>query len=501
MLEQRSGLAPLTPQRQVRIALEEMVDRMAAVKRFTSIPLLVILAFSVVVRARGPAKPPESFDVHQIDSYLASEIGRKGQVGLSVAIVKDGKVVLAKGYGRASLESNVPVESGTVFAIGSITKQFTCACVLLLAQDGKLSIHDKVAKYFPKLMRADTITVLDLMNHTSGYSDYYPLDFVDRRMQKPISPDDLIREYAGGQLDFDPGTTWSYSNTGYIILGRIVEMVSGQSFGDVLTDRLFKPIGMTNTLYEPDANDRRLAAGYASFALSQPERVRPEGKGWIGAAGGVYSTPSDLAKWDLALMDGKVLKPEFYRVMTTPRELSSGKSAGYGCGLQIGIQEGRTVLRHGGAVSGFHASNALIPSTRSAVVVFCNKEGGLGSLPDTLLRLLLHEEANVPRIAAQPAADVVKSVFVQFQSGNVDRAQFGEEFNIFLTDSKIAGASDRLKSLGAPRSVNVLQSRERGGMEVTTTRLTFPERTLQVLMYRKPDGKIEQYFIDEPDEP
>jgi CubicO group peptidase (beta-lactamase class C family) len=475
---------------------------MAGVSRFTSILLLVIIGFSDLLRVSGdPAKPPETFDVHQIDSYLASEVGQKGRVGLSVAIVKDGKVALAKGYGRASLEKNEPVEKGTMFAIGSVTKQFTCACVLLLAEDGKLSIHDKVSKYYPKLTRADTITLLDLMNHTSGYPDYYPLDFVDRRMQKPISPDDLIREYGGGKLDFDPGTAWSYSNTGFIILGRIVERVSGQSFGDFLTDRILKPIGMTNTLYEPESNDGRLAAGYASFAVSPPEPVPPEAKGWLGGAGGIYSTPSDLARWDLALMEGKVLNPEFYRVMTKPRELSSGRSAGYACGLQVGTEERQTVLRHGGAVSGFNAFNAFIPSTKSAVVVCCNKEGGVGSLPDTLLKPLLDEESFVPKIAAAPAVDVVKSVFAQFRSGKVDRTQFGEEFNIFLTDSKIAGASHRLKSLGAPRTVKVVRSRERGGMEVTTTRLSFPKRTLQVLMYRKPNGTIEQFFIDEADEP
>src|SRR5690349_3767273 len=143
------------------------LDKIGGVKWCTRILLLVMIGCSAARTGGQPAKPPENFDVHQIDSYLASEVGRKGQVGLSVAIVKDGQVALAKGYGRASLEKNAPVEIGTLFAIGSVTKQFTSACVLLLAQDGKLSIHDKVGQYFPKLARADSITLLDLMNHTA----------------------------------------------------------------------------------------------------------------------------------------------------------------------------------------------------------------------------------------------------------------------------------------------------------------------------------------------
>src|SRR5260221_9269992 len=176
------------------------------------------------------ARPPEQFDPGRIDSYLAAQVQENHGVGLSVAIVKNGQLVLAKTYGSRSLHDALPVEPHTQFAIGSVTKQFTCACVLLLAQDGKLSVRDKVSKYFPKLTRAADITLLDLMNHTSGYPDYYPLDFVDRRLLKPITLDGLLKGYAGGQLDFEPGNRFSYSNTGYILLGGVVEKASGQKF-------------------------------------------------------------------------------------------------------------------------------------------------------------------------------------------------------------------------------------------------------------------------------
>jgi D-alanyl-D-alanine carboxypeptidase len=346
------------------------------------------------------------------------------------------------------------------------------------------------------LTRASDITVLDLMNHTSGYPDYYPLDFVDRRLQKPIAADDLIQQYAGKKLDFEPGTRWSYSNTGFIILGRIVEMASGETFAGFLRKLILKPIGMEHTMIGPGPK-KNVAQGYSSFALSAPEPVAPEASGWLGAAGELYSTPSDLVRWDLALIEGKVLHPEFYKLMITSRELAHGIMTGYGCGIGVAVQEGRSVLRHSGAVSGFNAYNAVIPSTKSAVVLLCNKEGGLGSLPETLIALLLKTQSNIPKVADVPAADVVKKVFAQFQNGSVDRTQFGEEFNLYLSDERLAGASKRLKPLGQPKTVEVTRVRERGGMQVTTTSLAFENRTLEVLMYRTPEGRIEQFFIDE----
>jgi len=255
---------------------------------------------------------------------------------------------------------------------------------------------------------------------------------------------------------------------------------------------------MTRTEYEPPGNSAGMATGYTSFALSPPEEVQPEAGGWLGGAGAIYSTPSDLAKWDMALMDGTLLSPEFFQIMTTSRQLKNGKVTGYGCGLGVTIIEHRTVLRHGGAVSGFNAYNLFVPSTRSAVILMANKDGGLGSLSETLATLLLKEESNIPKIAGPPALEVVKEIFKSFQSGKIDRSQFGEEFNLYLSDAKFAAASKRVRKLGTPRSTELLRSAERGGMEVTTTRLKFAAGEVNVLMYRMPSGKVEQFFIDEP---
>lgn len=463
--------------------------------------LVILLALVSMAAARPPEDRlarPTSFDVAAIDAYVAAQIKAKGIPGMTLAIVKDGQIALAKGYGNRSLETKDAVTSDTLFAIGSITKQFTCAAVLLLAEENKLSVHDKVGRYFPGLTRANDITLLDLMNHVSGYRDYYPLDFVDRRMATPIAVDELIRRYAAGPLDFEPGSRFSYSNTGFVILGRVVEKVGGEPFETFLKRRILQPLSMTRTAYEPIQRGGEFAQGYTSFALGPPELAKPEAQGWIVAAGGLFSTASDLAKWDLALMDQKVLQPESYRLMTTPRKLSDGRLSDYGCGLRVSLQNGLTVLSHNGALSGFLGYNAMIPATRSAVVLLANCEDGAatGKLHGTLLSLLLPKPPAPPKIAGASAAGAATEFLRRLQSGRIERARLGEEFSHFLSPEKLRGASIRLRPYGKPLKAEVARSWERGGMEVVVVRFSFKSEVLEALMYRSTDGQIQQFFVN-----
>ena len=441
---------------------------------------------------------PKVFDAPAIDAYLSGIVKRDGIVGLSVAVARDGQVEFAKGYGFGSLENREVVTTNTVFAIGSVTKQFLCACVLLLGEDGKLSVRDKVAKYFPTLTRARDIRLLDLMNNVSGYPDYYPLDFVDRRLAVSIAADELIRKYATGSLDFEPGTQWSYSNTGFIILGRVVEKVTGKPFGDFLKRRILEPLGMKHTTFTSGPAGESFAQGYTSFALSPPEVAQPEVEAWLFTAGGIHSTALDLLKWDLALHGGKVLKPDSYNLMTTPRRLKDGRVTDYGCGLLLAMRNRTAVFEHGGAVAGFVAFNTTIPATRSAVVVLSNFDSSRGpaELNDTLVSLVLQKPANLPKISGHSAADTAAKFFRTMQTGSVDRAQLGEEFSVWLDEKKLRGASERLKLYGQPTAVELKSVRERGGMEVAVLRLNFKSGALRVLMYRTPDGKIQQFFVN-----
>jgi CubicO group peptidase (beta-lactamase class C family) len=462
--------------------------------------LAALLVPAALAREPEPVALPKTLDPAGIDSYLAAQVRDKGFVGLSIALVRDGRVILDKSYGTAMLPDGPALTTDTPLAIGSVTKQFACAGLLLLEEDGKLSARDPVARYFPDLTGAGAVTLYDLMTHASGYPDYYPLDFLDRRMRQAIAPDELIRRYAGGKLDFPPGSRWSYSNTGYIIMGRVVEKVTGQPFGRFLEQRIFKPLGMARSVYEPMPDGAGLARGHTSFALGGAEPAPPEASGWLGAAGGIYATAGDLAKWDLALIEGKVLKPASLKLMTKPRELSSGKVAEYGCGLSVGRRNGETVWSHSGAVSGFHAYNAMIPRTRSAVILLSNAEHvDDAGLHRELLALLLRDEAKreevVPVVAGPPVKDVVRTFFQQMQSGEVDRSQLGEEFSLFLSAERLQAAAPRLKELGEPESVEVDNVTERGAMESSRSRLKFKTGTVGVNMFRSTDGKIQQFLL------
>jgi D-alanyl-D-alanine carboxypeptidase len=469
--------------------------------RFIPCWILIALLPAGLLLGQEGGGTPSRFNLSEIDAYVARQVEKKGLVGLSVAIMRDGDIVFAKGYGRRSLEPALPVEPNTSFAVGSVTKQFTCACILLLAEEGQLSVHDRVAKYFPQLTRSGDITLLDLMNHTAGYPDYYPLDFLDRRMLRPIGQSELLGQYAGGKLDFDPGSRYSYSNTGYILLGGVVEKVTGLEFGKFLQQRILGPLQLEHSAFGSPDSLANVAKGYNGFALGPPEPAVPEADGWIEAAGGLWASASDLLRWDLALVSGNVLKSSSYDLMTAPRKLASGKISNYGCGLGTSVNNGELVLQHTGAVSGFAAYNAVLPRTRSGLGILSNTEHiSVTQLRTELFNLLLKDIAEkdapeVPKVTGLEAKDVVLAFFHQLQEGKVDRSALGEEFSLFLTDERIQSAGPRLRALGEPEKVEADVPTERGGMQVVRVTLTFKATKLRASLYRSPSGVIEQLLF------
>ncbi|HVO35496.1 MAG TPA: serine hydrolase domain-containing protein, partial [Gemmatimonadales bacterium] len=226
-------------------------------RRRLEFPLLPLLLAALAACGRGgetgrsqaqasapaPVTPLPPVSVAWLDSLARDYVARKHLVGLSVGVAQGDSIVFARGYGFASLADHSPVTPGTRFAVGSVTKQFTCASVLLLQESGRISMRDPVSKYYPHLTQAEEVTLLDLGNHVSGYRDYYPLDFVDREMERPTTADSVIAEYATRPLDFAPGTRWSYSNTNFLMLGRVVEKVSGVPYGTFLAQHILTPLG------------------------------------------------------------------------------------------------------------------------------------------------------------------------------------------------------------------------------------------------------------------
>ena len=452
---------------------------------------LLIAASALAAQTAPPASAAE------LDSIVRATIVGSDMVGLSVGVMQAGKVVLAQGYGMASLAPKSAVTPTTMFPIGSVTKQFTCSAALLLAEDGKLHMTDRVAKYFPALTRAGDITLLDLGQHVAGYRDYYPLDYVDREMHKDVTAAAIMQEYATRPLDFDPGTRWSYSNTNFTILGAVVERVSGDALGTFMTKRIFTPLGMRHTSFDPPTNGAPVATGYSSWALNPPTPAEPEGKGWTGAAGAIWSTPTDLLAWDLALVSGKALSQASYKLLTTARVLKDGRSTGYGCGESVNDRGAAIVLSHGGAVSGSVTQNTVLPGLRSAVVLLANSEMSLGPLTRALVARLT-PQADVPKVAGLTALEAIKGYLAQLAAGKVDRSTLGDDFNAHLTPEREKAAAASLSRLGAITDVQVTGTRERGGMEVAGLRFQAGKVTATGSMYRTPDGKIQQVLIGRP---
>ncbi|MGH6631308.1 MAG: serine hydrolase domain-containing protein, partial [Burkholderiales bacterium] len=279
-----------------------------------------------------------------------------------------------------------------------------------------------------------------------------------------------------------------------LFMGRVTERVSGQEFGEFLAQRIFKPLGMTHTGYELARDDPRIAQGYGAFGLGKPEPAVPEGAGWVAGAGGVWSTPTDLLQWDLALMDGKVLSPESWRKMTTPRRLPDGRSSGYGCGQGLRDAGPALVLSHSGATSGFTANNTFIPATRSGVALMANRDfAGLNPLREAIVAKLL-PRGDVPAIQGVDAAQAVRDFLRELRERKVNRANLGEEFSIYLSDARIASAAETL-SRTEPSDFEPPVLSERGGMEVSRTPFKLGATPALALMYRTPDGKVQQFLF------
>ena len=258
--------------------------------------------------------------------------------GLALAVMRDGKIVKAQGYGLSNVEHNVPVKPETIFQTGSVGKQFTATAVMMLVEGGKLSLDDKISKYFPESPAVwKDINVRHLLTHTSGITDYGSETKKIVDLRKDYTEDELVRRFAGYPLDFPPGSKWSYSNSGYVILGVLIHRVSGKFYGDFLQEHVFHPLHMDSTHIISEENIvMNRAAGYrlVNGELKNQEWVAPKLN--TTADGALYTNVLDMAKWDEALTQQTLLKKSSYEQMYTPVRLNDGKTYPYGFGWAIG---------------------------------------------------------------------------------------------------------------------------------------------------------------------
>jgi CubicO group peptidase (beta-lactamase class C family) len=431
----------------------------------------------------------------RVDRIAGQVLKQTGVPSASVAVVQHGKLVYTHAYGDARLATEtapaVPATPGMRYSIGSISKQFTAAAVLMLQEDGKLSLDDAVGKYVPGLTRGNEVTIRQILSHTSGYLDYWPEDYVMTPMLTPESSQQIIDTWGKKPLDFEPGTQWQYSNTNFVIAGRIVETITGKPLMDLLVSRIFRPLGMTSVWNSDEAKLTEVdATAYYRHALG-PLRVAPkEGRGWMFAAGELAMTAHDLALWDESLIAETVLKPESYKQMFTEVKLKDGKGTHYGLGVEVQDRNGHRSIEHSGEVSGFVSDNEVLVDDGVAVAVLTNQDavGAASTIATLAAPVVVNAALSAPE---QQALDI----FHGLQQGQIDRSLLAPNLSDYFTAEAVADFQKSLAQLGEPLTFQQANTEFRGGMTFRVFRIVYPGKRLTLTTYTYPDGKLEQYLI------
>ncbi|HYN03395.1 MAG TPA: serine hydrolase [Vicinamibacteria bacterium] len=341
----------------------------------TSAACLLLLASTA-----APGVPPAAVtSTAAIDTLLKGSFSAD-RPGAAVIVVKDGRTLFRKAYGMADLELGVTLQPDMVFRLGSITKQFTAAAILMLAEEGKLSLQDPIEKHlvgYPT--QGHVITIEHLLTHTSGIQSYTDMPgWMTSRIQGPMTVTELVDGFKKEPMQFAPGEKWAYNNSGYILLGAIVEKASGKTYEAFVRERIFQPLGMTASYYdrtEPIIPKR--APGYTREG-DQPRNARYLSMTQPYAAGSLASTVDDLARWDASLYGEKLLKKTSLDRAWTPYVLKSGKPTGYGYGWGASTLRGRRAISHGGGIFGFSTYAVRLPDEHVYVAVLCNSDSPSG---------------------------------------------------------------------------------------------------------------------------
>ena len=456
------------------------------------VSLAVALTFHVTTAIAQPLTQAER---DTIDAGVRAALESTGAPSASIAVVRGGQIVYENAYGAGRIDPQTAARPEMRYAIGSVSKQFTAAAILLLQEDGKLSLDDRVAKWFPNLTRATDVTIRQLLSMTSGYQDYWPQDYVFMDMQRPAPASEIMARWAGKALDFEPGSKWQYSNTNYVIAAAIVERVSGMPLMDFLRQRIFTPLKMTTvTDFDSGPLGRDDAEPLLRHALGPFRRAPKEAAGWLFGAGQLAMTAHDLSLWNISMMNQSLLKAASYKILQTDVLLETGSATGYGLGVQIRTTAGRRRIIHGGAVSGYTTTSQVFPDDRASIVAYTNIYPGAANAPgmiaDRIARVIFPEQpANTEALA------LAKRVYGTLMKGAIDRSLFTPSANAFFIAAVLADYAASLGPLGEPTDFTPTGEALRGGMIIRGYRIRAGGVLLELTLMMLPDGKIDQFIV------
>lgn len=430
----------------------------------------------------------------RLDDALLEEMKRRHVPGLSVLVMKDGKVIKEKGYGLANVEHKVPVTPQTVFQSGSVGKTFTAALILLLEKDGKLTLDDPVSRHLPGTPAAwEKITIRHLLSHTSGLGD--PYEIIDFR--KDYTDEELAALEATVPLRFAPGEKWAYSNMGYHLLGFIANRAGGKFYGDQLRERVFTPLGMsTRVISEAEIIPHR-AAGYEwkGGALRNQSWVAPRLN--TTADGSLYLTARDLLRWDQALYGDKILDARLRSASFTPAKLNDGSNAPYGYGWFVDTVKGRRHISHGGAWQGFRAQLCRYVDDKLTVVVLANSDSARPSkFADMVAAHYVPALFDAPAKAIpdpDPALTAqVREAMAGMAAGKAPTGA-NTELGVKLTPAVLARVAEALGEAGKLRSVELLSRKEEAAGRRLRYRFGYDNENLLVSLGVDKDGKFSAF--------
>ncbi len=402
-------------------------------------PLSLGLALFVVA---SPTRAQESNDavvIARVDSLTKDYMALKKAPAVSIAVVRGKDTLVMKGYGLASREANRAATASTVYRIGSITKQFTAAGIMREVEQGKIMLDDPITKYLPDIpTHGRRVTVYNLLSHTSGVHNYTDKPEWVKRWGEEMTPRQIVAFVDRDTLDFVPGTKYSYSNTGYVLLGMILEKVTGQPYAAYLQKQFFAPLGLTQTSYCADRpKDPQFAEGYAATSGT----VKPAEYLNITqpfSAGALCSTVRDLVKWHRALVDGRVVGARSYSLMTAADTLNNGSKINYGFGLVPGQLGGKRMIGHSGGINGFTTYGLYMPDENLNVIVLTNSDGGPGPLALNVTRAVL----GIP-VVPMPKPLVAVALADSLRDRLAGVYDFGElVLHITVEDGRVMGQPD-----------------------------------------------------------
>ena len=344
-----------------------------------------------------------------------------------------------------------PATPDLPYQIASNSKQFTAMMLLLLEDEGKLSLDDHVAKYLPGISGGDTITIRQLLSHTSGLQDFWPQDYLFETMTRPTTPQGIVDRWAKKPLDYTPGSRYQYSNTGYVVAGLIAEKVSGEPILQFLNRRIFVPLGI-RAIDQDETNTPAFPAGYHRFALGPVRIAPPPARGWLYAAGELSMSAGDLAKWDIARMNRSLIPAADWAEQETPIVRTDGRTGGYGLGIVNHYVRQRHVIDHGGEAVGFLTQNTIYPDTKDAIVVFTNADfsGATDTLTEGIEKIVLDAPEQALAGEGDRLADV-RAVYAALASGTVDRSKFTSNLNGYFDATVLGDYRSSLAPLGRRR--------------------------------------------------